>query len=217
MVVYCVHGHNVSQGAAAALRARGVYARVLAGGIEGWRDAGGVLMARNALPHRDEDLPSTWVTHRRLKIDRLACPWLIRRFIDREARFMFVEQDQVAVRSPTRSVALHSACLMAAFMQVEDQCTCSTLLIERFALNDPALQRLAEIIRSADKVPPAYCSRSPRPRRDVARNLRHELVMTSTWRLNQGMYMYDALYAWQKHAADETYNWPKATFGQGAG
>src|SRR5262249_1707324 len=89
VVVYCVHGHEVSQNAAARLRDAGVAARFLDGGITAWEAAG--------LPLRDRTGPSSprWVTRERPKIDRIACPWLIRRFIDPEAVFFYVPTERV--------------------------------------------------------------------------------------------------------------------------
>ncbi len=96
------------------LREMGMDARALEGGIEGWRSR---LSDHSnaALPGRDEARPSRWVTRVRPKIDRIACPWLIRRFIDAQAQFFFVEPSQVTsvakelAASPTISRAWRSA------------------------------------------------------------------------------------------------------------
>src|SRR5262249_49874146 len=89
VVAYCVHGHEVSQGAAAALRAAGVDAVHLDGGIAGWTE--------HALPTRKKLGPGDdkWVTRERPKVDRIACPWLIARFINPEAEFIYVPVNQV--------------------------------------------------------------------------------------------------------------------------
>ena len=104
VVVYCVHGHDVGRGAASALRERGFAARHLEGGLAAWRAAGG-----RVVPHAP---PTRWVTRARPKIDRIACPWLIRRFIDPSALFFYVPNAEVrafaaaqrrdAVRHPGR-------------------------------------------------------------------------------------------------------------------
>src|SRR5262245_8804386 len=88
-VVHCVHGHQVSQGAAAALRAAGIDASYLQGGIVAW--------TAEALPTRRTigATPGKWVTRERPKIDRIACPWLIRRFIDPQAEFIYVPTKDV--------------------------------------------------------------------------------------------------------------------------
>ncbi len=106
VVVYCVHGHNVSQDAAAFLQAAGFDARHLEGGLAGWRESG--------LPTLPFAPPARWVTRARPKIDRIACPWLIRRFIDPAAEFFYVPNQEVrafaaangatAVRRPGRHV-----------------------------------------------------------------------------------------------------------------
>lgn len=83
LVVYCVHGHEVSQNAAKALGAR-----YLEGGIEAWREAGGELA------RKPQNSATRWVTRERPKIDRIACPWLIRRFVDPEATLSFLEKTQ---------------------------------------------------------------------------------------------------------------------------
>ena len=79
IVVYCVHGHEVSQDVAGALKGLGLDADFLEGGIESWKARGG------ALDGKPREAPTRWVTRERPKIDRIACPWLISRFIDREA------------------------------------------------------------------------------------------------------------------------------------
>ena len=89
VVVYCVHGHEASQQATAAIRGAGIDARSLEGGITGWAELGLPLRKKIA------DAPGGWVTRERPKIDRIACPWLIRRFIDPKARFLFVPTEMV--------------------------------------------------------------------------------------------------------------------------
>src|SRR5215831_14069531 len=85
VVVHCVQGREVSQGVAAALRAAGVDAVCLQDGIAGWTAKG--------LP--THATPGKWVTRERPKIDRIACPWLIRRFIDPQAEFIYAPAKDV--------------------------------------------------------------------------------------------------------------------------
>ena len=89
VVVYCVHGHEVGQNAAKALRAAGIDATYLEGGIAAWLE--------QSLPARRKiGTPGgKWVTRERPKIDRIACPWLVRRFIDPDAEFLYVPADTV--------------------------------------------------------------------------------------------------------------------------
>ena len=93
IVVTCVHGHEVGQTAAAALRAHGFDARYLVDGVEGWLEARRPSQRKSAV--YDGTRPTRWVTRARPKIDRIACPWLIARFVDPEAEFLYVPPDQV--------------------------------------------------------------------------------------------------------------------------
>ncbi len=96
VVVVCQKGLKLSQGAAAWLRHAGADAQSLEGGFDAWREAGLPLAATTHLPPRDAMGRTLWVTRARPKIDRIACPWLIRRFIDPSAVFLFVAPAEVA-------------------------------------------------------------------------------------------------------------------------
>ena len=89
VLVYCAHGQEVSQQTAVALRGIGLDARYLESGIAGWAERGLPLRKKVAAGEHG------WVTRERPKIDRIACPWLIRRFIDPEANFLYVATEQV--------------------------------------------------------------------------------------------------------------------------
>ncbi|MGE4167628.1 MAG: chromate resistance protein ChrB domain-containing protein, partial [Xanthobacteraceae bacterium] len=105
IVVACKAGHELSQSVAAHLRGLGFHATVLQNGYAGWADAGLPLVAKAPLDRLAPQRPSTWVTRRRPKIDRIACPWLIRRFLDSEARILFVDPPEVpAVARETGAV-----------------------------------------------------------------------------------------------------------------
>ena len=95
VVVYCQKGRKISQGVVSLLRARGVPAETLQGGHFAWRDAGQMRIPAAAIPVTPAAGPSVWVTRHRPKIDRLACPWLIRRFVDPGAQFLFVAPGEV--------------------------------------------------------------------------------------------------------------------------
>jgi rhodanese-related sulfurtransferase len=207
VVLYCVHGHQVSQSAAAVLRERGVRAQVLRGGYEAWQKAGALVVSKAALPGRDENAPTRWVTRVRPKIDRIACPWLIRRFVDPDARFYFVEPAQVIAAARE---------LQAIPYDVEDVdfthdgplCTFDTLL-SRFGLVDKALGELALIVRGADT-----------GKFDVAAEASGLLAVSlgvsalsggdDEAALERGMPVYDALYAWRRQAGTEVHGWPPA-------
>ena len=205
IVVYCAHGHNVSQFAAAELRAAGFDARVLSGGIAEWEAAGRPTIARSALPCRDEVLPSRWVTRIRPKIDRIACPWLITRFIDREARFTFVEPSQVLeVARESGSIAFD----VEGAPFAHDGPLCSfDLLIRGFGLSDPHLDALAAIVRGADT---DTLDLAPEAAGLLAVSLGISVLAGGDDHaaLARGFPVYDALFAWHKLAAAETHNWP---------
>src|SRR5688572_10393685 len=137
VVVYCVHGHEVSQNVAQALGAR-----YLEGGIERWREEGGETMAKPAAA------ATRWVTRERPKIDRIACPWLIRRFVDPDAEFLYVPQADVArVAEEQRANAYD----VPGVELGHDGERCSfDAFLQKFHLNDPALDELARIVRGAD-------------------------------------------------------------------
>src|SRR5215468_8072521 len=90
VAVVCQKGQKLSQGTAAWLRHERISAEALDGGFEGWKKAGELLVRIDKLPPRDEKGRTLWVTRSRPKIDRIACPWLIRRFVDPNAIFLFV-------------------------------------------------------------------------------------------------------------------------------
>ena len=90
VIVVCQSGQKLSEGTAAWLRHEGIDAQTLEGGFEAWKKAGELLVRTDKLPPRDEQGRTVWVTRSRPKVDRIACPWLIRRFIDPNAVFLFV-------------------------------------------------------------------------------------------------------------------------------
>jgi rhodanese-related sulfurtransferase len=90
VVVVCHRGQKLSEGTAAWLRHKGIEAHTLEGGFEAWKKANEPLVRTDKLPARDEQGRTLWVTRSRPKVDRIACPWLIRRFIDPNAVFLFV-------------------------------------------------------------------------------------------------------------------------------
>jgi len=203
-VVYCVHGHQVSQSAAALLRALGRDARFLDGGIEAWRAAGGPVIRKSALPDRIDGQPSRWVTRERPKIDRIACPWFIRRFIDRDALIHYVPKDWVA-ETAQEIGAIPFDIPDVDFSHVGDACSFDAFL-DRFGVTDPALQRMADIVRGADT---ARLDLAPQASGLLALSLGLSAIHDDdAAMLERGMTLYDALYGWCRYAAEETHNWP---------
>src|SRR6187549_3924139 len=94
-IVVCLRGQKLAEGTAAWLRHVHVEAEALEGGFEGWKAAKLPLVPAQKLPARDAQGRTVWVTRARPKIDRIACPWLIRRFVDPNAVFLFVSPPEV--------------------------------------------------------------------------------------------------------------------------
>ncbi|WP_372574481.1 chromate resistance protein ChrB domain-containing protein [Ruegeria jejuensis] len=203
-VILCQKGLKLSQGLAAWLRNDGLAAEYLKGGMFAWRDHEGA--PRIPAGKRPDPVAGStlWVTRHRPKIDRVACPWLIRRFVDPEARFLFVAPAEVA------GVAERFG---ATPFDMEDvfwshrgpNCTFDTMLDE-FQLRTEALDRLATVVRGADT-----------NRHDLAPEAAGLLALSvglsrqyrdDHQQLNAGMALYDALYRWARDGQGESHDWP---------
>jgi rhodanese-related sulfurtransferase len=203
VVVYCVHGHEVSQQAATALRESGIDARYLEGGLEeGWKTQGGALDTKPA------GAATRWVTRERPKIDRIACPWLISRFVDPDAEFLYVPAAEV-LDAAKRTDAYPYDIPGVAFSHVGDSCSFDAFL-EHYRLTDPALQRLALIVRGADT---AKLDLAPQAAGLAAISLGlSRLFGDDHEMLGHGMVIYDALYAWCRVGQDEVHTWNPAAY-----
>jgi rhodanese-related sulfurtransferase len=205
VVVYCAHGHNVSEIAAASLREAGVDVAILSGGLDGWVKAGGPTV-RNTITALEPGLPraSVWVTRQRPKIDRVACPWLIRRFVDPAAIFHFVAAEHVlAIAEETGWIPFDVEGVF--YSHRGDQCTFDTL-IEETGLSDPAAAHLARIVRGADTGRPDL---EPQSAGLLAISLGLSAIEPDDRaQIEKGMLFYDALYGWCRKATGETHNWP---------
>lgn len=145
-----------------------------------------------------------WITRERPKIDRIACPWLIRRFIDPEAEFLFVPKDKVLAEAK-RTGATPYDIPGVKFTHVGEKCSFDAFLAE-YRLDDPALRRLAVIVRGADTSRPDLAPEAPgllAVSLGLSRNYPDDHAM-----LEAGMIVYEALYAWAKDAQGETHGWP---------
>src|SRR5215208_2239622 len=152
-VIVCDDGKRFSPGVAAWLRHRDVDAEVLEGGLEAWQAAGLPLVDSTKLPERDADGRTTWVTRARPKVDRIACPWLIRRFVDPRAVFLFVapsEVEPVAVQFDAAPFDYEGV----FWSHRGEQCTFDTMVDELGLVGFEALQQLRVIVRGADTVRP---------------------------------------------------------------
>ena len=204
VVVICQKGLKISQGAAAMLRTQGVNAENLVGGNFAWRDAGELMIPAEKIPRNSNTAGSLWVTRLRPKIDRIACPWLIRRFIDPQARFLFVSASQVmAVADKFQATAFD---IEDTFWSHRgENCTFDTML-EEFSLQSKPLLHLATIIRGADT-----------NRHDLAPEaaglMAASLGLSRMYRddlqqLEAGMLLYDSFYRWARDATQEGHDWP---------
>lgn len=204
-VVICQKGKKLSQGVAAYLRHEGIAAEYLQGGVYGWRDAGLPLIPAATLPEAVNG-STLWVTKQRPKIDRIACPWLIKRFVDPAARFMFV--------APTEVTDVAEKFNATAFDMPDgfwshrgDTCTFDTMLKE-FKLQTEPLMRLANVVRAADTnrhdlVPEAAGLLAISV--GLSRQYKDDLQQ-----LEAGITLYDALYRWARDGHVEGHDWPTA-------
>ncbi|SFR51184.1 chromate resistance protein ChrB domain-containing protein [Litoreibacter janthinus] len=200
VVVVCQKGRKLSHGAAALLRAKGLQAEALEGGNVAWRDAGLPLIPAAAIP------APLWVTRHRPKIDRIACPWLIRRFVDPMAQFLFVPPAEV-LNVAEKFDATPFDVDGVAFSHEGERCTFDTMLTT-FKLDTPPLQTMATVIRAADT-----------NRHDLAPEAAGLLALSvglsrqyrdDTAQLETGMALYDALYRWARDGQGEGHDWPGA-------
>ena len=204
VVVVCHKGLKLSHGVAALLRASGVQAEALEGGHVAWAAADLPLIPMRALPPATNGA-TLWVARHRPKIDRIACPWLIRRFIDPAAKVLFVPpRDVTGVADRFGAVPFDVPDV--TFTHRQTGCTFDAFL-DDFNLHGPALDKMADVIRAADTD-------------------RNDLVPQAAWllalsvglsrlyrddaaQLEAGMLLYDALFRWARDGQDETHGWPE--------
>ena len=144
-----------------------------------------------------------WVTRERPKIDRIACPWLVARFIDHAPEFLFVPADAVhRVAADTGAIPFDVAGV--ELTHIGDRCSFDAFL-DKYALHDNAIDRLAVIVRGADTA-----------RHDLAPEASglHAISMGLSANipddhamLEQGIVIYDALYSWCRDTRHEIHNW----------
>lgn len=146
-----------------------------------------------------------FVTRERPKIDRVACPWLVARFVDETAEFLFVPPKDV-LATAERTGAIPYDIPDVELSHVGEKCSFDAF-IEKYHLDDPALLRLAPIVRGADTGRPDL---APQASGLLAMSLGLSAMNPSDDHamLRQGFVLYDALYAWAKTAKDEKHNWP---------
>ena len=204
VVVSCARGGKLSQGAAAWLRTAGARAESLEGGFNAWREAGQPLLEFDRVPPIGADDRTVWVTRARPKVDRIACPWLIRRFVDPGARFLFVTPADVAGVAE-RFHATPFDVEGVYWSHRGDGCTFDTM-VEEFGLRSDALDRLSVIIRGADT---ARTELAPQAAGVLAALLGFSrMYRDDLEQLEAALPFLDALYRWSRDAVEETHNWP---------
>ena len=204
IAVYCVHGHEISKNVCADLRNAGFDAYFLEGGIDGWQAEQGPTTKKQAefLIPSQVNAPSKWITRERPKIDRIACPWLIRRFIDPLAEFIYVPSAQVVSEAENLAATPYDIPGVALSHRAE-KCSFDAF-IDDFEINDPFLHELAQIVRAADTDTLALAPQA-------AGLLAVSLGLSALYAddhdmLEHGMLVYDALYAWLRSAQGEAHN-----------
>lgn len=194
-VIVCHKGKKLSAGTAAWLRANGVSAEILAGGAVAWEAANLPAVPMATL----DTITSRWVTRHRPKIDRIACPWLIRRFVDPTAEFMYVPPSEV-VEVAARFGATAFDMPDGDWGHEGDHCTFDTM-IKKFGLSHPALDRLALVVRAADTDQHALAPQAAGLLAISAGMSR--LEKDDNAQMQAGFLIYDALYRWARDAFDE--------------
>jgi rhodanese-related sulfurtransferase len=198
-VVLCQNGGTLSQATAAALRHEGIEAQTLGGGYEAWRAERQPLLQGHRIPQRDDDGRTVWVTRARPKVVRVACPWLIRRFIDPAAVFLFVPPTEVAgVARHANAVPFDVEC---AFWSDREEHTTFDVMLEEFGLETEPLARLALIVRGADT---GRLDLTPESAGLLAACLGYSrMYRDDLGQLNAAMAHFDAVYRWARDATDE--------------
>jgi len=200
-VVIRARGRKLSEGVAAMLRAQSIPAEVLEGGALAWTEAGLPMIPLAALPKGN-----LWVTRHRPKIDRIACPWLIRRFVDATARFLFVTPSEVTAVAE-RFGAIPFDIEGVFWSHRGDGCTFDTMLAE-IALTTEPLAHLPTVVRAANT-----------DRHDLSQQAAGLLALSvglsriyrdDLQQLDAGIALYDALYRWARDGHDEGHDRPAA-------
>ena len=208
-IVICQKGLKLSQGVAAWLRHSGIPADTLEGGVVAWSKAGLPMIPVDKLPTRDACGRTVWVTRSRPKIDRIACPWLIRRFVDPAAVFLFVAPSDVQGVADRFGATAFDIVGDGVFWSHRGELCTFDVMVEEFGLGTEPLKRLARIVRGADT---ARLDLAPEAPGLLAVSLGlSRMYSDDLAQLEAGMVLYDAFYRWCRDAVDETHNWPSTT------
>jgi hypothetical protein len=199
---------------AAWLRHAGIDAETLDGGTLAWAEAQLPMLSTGVLPPRDAKGRTVWVTRARPKVDRIACPWLIRRFVDPAAVFLYVAPSEVMAVAERFSATPFDIEGDNVFWSHRGELCTFDVMLDEFGLTGFApLQRLALLVRGADTDKPNL---APQAAGLLAASLGLSRMFADDLKqLDAGMLLYDAFFRWCRDATEETHNWvshaPKAT------
>jgi rhodanese-related sulfurtransferase len=207
VAVYCERGDHVSRAIADELVVKGYPASFLEGGFEEWIQAGHATVRARS----DLNAPggSRWVTRERPKIDRLACPWLVRRFIDPDALFFYTPAHRVRSEAEVLRAEPYDI-TGVTFSHRGPRCSFDAFL-EEFDLHDRVLDQLADIVRAADTGELAKSREAPgllAISLGLSANMADDILL-----MEEAMRIYDALYSWCKTSRHETHAWPQSQSG----
>lgn len=204
VVVICRKGQKLSEGTAAWLRHAHVAAEILEGGQVAWNEANLPTVPADKIPKRDGRGRTVWVTRSRPKIDRIACPWLIRRFVDPGAVFLFVASAEVpGVADRFEAVPFD---IEHVFWSHRGELCTFDVMVKELGLSTPPLERLATMVRAADTARLDLSAEAPGL---LAASLGlSRMYDDDLEQLNAGLLLYDAFYRWCRDATRETHNWP---------
>jgi rhodanese-related sulfurtransferase len=203
-IVICQKGLKLSAGVAAWLRYANVPADILEGGTAAWAKAGLPLVNAKKLPPHDKQGRTVWVTRARPKIDRIACPWLIRRFVDPNAAFLFVAPSEVL--PVAERFGAEPFDIEGVFWSHHGELCTFDAMLDEFGLRIEPLLRLATIVRGADT---GRFDLAPEAAGLLAASLGlSRMYADDLAQLEAGISLYDAFYRWCRDATDETHGWP---------
>lgn len=205
-VIVDADGGAAAVAVAAILRSDGVAAEVLEGGFAAWKAEELPTLSLAHLPTRHEDGATWWVTRSRPKVDRIACPWLIRRFIDPDARFLFVPPAEVMAVARAHQAEPFDVVDDSVFWSHRGDLCTFDVMVEAIGLgtHEPLI-RLAAIVRGADT---DHLDVAPEAAGLLAISLGLSRLHTDDYaQLDAGMAVYDALYRWCRDAQGERHNW----------
>lgn len=206
VVVICRNGRAVSPGVAAWLRHHKADAQILEEGMMGWQAARLPTIDATSLPPRDGEGRTVWVTRARPKVDRIACPWLIRRFIDPQAVFLFAAPKEIEAVALTFGATPYDVEAKGLCWTHRGELCTFDAMVEDFGLAKLApLARLAVIVRGADT---DRVTIAPEASGLLALSLGLSRMFEDDHaQLEAGMLVYDALYRWSRDATDEAHTW----------